>query len=99
MNAIILAFLLMQPASFTLSFEHDGLNTDSYAVSVDGVRTTIVPTCVGAGVARTCSSPLSLVLNTMHTVVVYAVGTFGEAGSIPFVCDVPKVPANPKVKK
>jgi hypothetical protein len=90
-----------QPPSaiFTLSFEHDGLNTDSYAVTVDGIRTTITPTCVGTGIARTCSSPLTLVLNIVHNVVVVAVGTFGESSSIPFVCDVPKAPVNMKVKK
>lgn len=87
------------PYTYTLSFDHDGLNTDSYAVTVDGVRATITPTCAVVGTTRTCSSPLTLTMNTVHSVTVIAVGTFGEASSIPFVCDVPKNPANPKVRK
>lgn len=95
------SFAYAQPSSytFTYSFEHDGLNTDSYAVSVDGVRVTITPTCIGTGSARTCSGPLLLVLNVTHTIIFYAVGTFGESGSIPFVSDIPKTPVNLKVKK
>ena len=88
-----------QTGTFTLSFEHDGLNTDSYAQTIDGVRTVIVPTCVVAGTTRTCSNPITLTLNVVHTVTVIAVGTFGESVSLPFVCDVPKAPVNNKVKK
>ena len=108
MKVICLTFILLFLASvasaqtsaiFTLSFDHDGLNTESYAQTVDGVRTVIVPTCVVAGTTRTCSNPITLVLNVVHTVTVIAVGTFGESTSLPFVCDVPKAPVNNKVKK
>jgi hypothetical protein len=99
---ITLLFLaLLQPPTskvFTLEFNHDGLNTSTYEVSVDSVRSLISPTCVGSGDTRLCTSPLTLTLNTNHTVSVYAVGTFGETVSLPFLCAVPKVPANPKVK-
>lgn len=103
---LALAFLFIASLSYgqttktySLEFNHDGLNTDGYEVSVDGVRTIIAPTCTGSGDTRLCTSPLTLVINTNHSVSVFAVGTFGEAGSIPFVCAVPKTPANPKVKK
>lgn len=108
MKKIYLTFILLLFASvvsaqtsavFTLSFDHDGLYTDSYAQTIDGVRTVITPTCVVTGNTRTCTNPITLVLNVVHTVTVIAVGTFGESVSIPFVCDVPKAPVNNKVKK
>lgn len=97
----LLFLALLQPPTskvFTLEFNHDGLNTSTYEVSVDGVHSLISPTCAGSGDTRLCTSPLTLVLNTNHTVLVYAVGTFGEASSLPFLCAAPKGPANLKVK-
>lgn len=100
MNFVALALVLFLQGptrTFTLEFNHDGLNTSSYDVIVDGVRSLISPTCSGTGDARHCTSPLTLVLNTNHTVSVVAVGDFGEATSIPFVCAVPRAPASPSV--
>lgn len=101
MIELLMTLILLQPPTrtYTLQFNHDGVNTDTYDVSVDGVRTTIAPTCSGTGDTRLCTNPITLTLNTRHTVLVYAVGLFGEGVSLPFICDVPKGPANPKVVK
>lgn len=108
MKKLLLVLLVLGCASvvsaqntrvFTLQFNHDGLNTDTYFVEIDGTRTIITPACTGTGDTRLCTSPVTLVLNIVHNVKVVASGTFGEASSVPFVCDVPKVPVNNRVTK
>jgi len=85
---------------YTLQFNHDGVNTESYEVVVDGTRTAITPVCTGVADARVCTSPLPLTYGVEHSVNVVAVGLFGEAsGPIPFVCTPPKVPNNQKVTR
>lgn len=71
------------PRNYTLSFEHDGVNTTGYEVLVDAVVTPVTVTCNSA-TPRVCSGPLTMTTNVSHTVIVKALGTFGEASSDPF---------------
>lgn len=86
------------PRTYTLSFQHDGVNTDSYVVTVDAGIVTVNVTCTGEGAARTCAGPLTMTQNVNHTVVVKAVGPFGEASSVPFVAAPPAAPGVVKIR-
>jgi hypothetical protein len=101
MMALVLAGMLQTPQlrTYTLTFNHDGVGTSEYAMEVDGVRQTITPTCTGEGEARLCTALVQITYNVEHSVKVFAVGDFGEAGSLPFECKLPKIPNNTKVQK
>ena len=108
LTACVLAILLLgsisaqaqSTNSYTLQFNHDGVDTDGYIATVDGVRVPITPTCTGTGAARVCTSPLTLTTSVTHTVNVIAFNVFGEATSdVPFVCKSPGKSTNVKVGK
>lgn len=108
----VVAFLLALAASFsvaralqtpgpvhtyTISFEHDGVATDRYAVLVDGVAVNVGITC--AGTPRICSGSLPMTQNVPHLVIVKAIGTFGEMASDPFSAAPPTAPRALVVKQ
>jgi hypothetical protein len=69
------------PGTVKIGFDHDGINTDGYALIVDGTRATVTPTC--AGTPRTCTIPFPALTPGTHTFVIAAFNAAGEATSTP----------------
>lgn len=78
--------------TYTFSWYHDGVGTDSYAVTVDGGTPLSVPmtACTGTGATRLCSADVTLTTSVDHTVIVQAVNIFGVNASDPFAAGPPK---------
>lgn len=80
--------------TYTFSWNHDGVGTDSYNVIVDGGTPLSVPMTACTGTvgdpARLCSAQLTLVVNVDHNVVIEAVNIFGVKASDPFSAAPPK---------
>lgn len=85
--------------AFTCYWLHNGLNTDSYAIVIDGVSSAAVATCAGTGETRTCTAPITLALNATHTLTVKAIGLMGESASLPFTIGPPEAPSGAGVRK
>lgn len=79
--------------TYTCLWNHDGLNTDSYVVLVDGQPALTISNdafrCPVAGPPRECRAELPMTTGVVHTVIVKAVNVFGEAPSDPFVTNPP----------
>lgn len=80
------------PPTIKLGWDHDGINTDGYKLSIDGTVTVITPTCV-AGTPRTCEIPFPALTPGNHTILVIAFNAAGEAASDPFLVTVFVQPA------
>jgi hypothetical protein len=78
--------------TFTFSWYHDGVGTDSYNIVVDGGAPLSVPmtACTGTGSTRLCSASVTLTTNVDHTVLIKAVNIFGTNDSDPFPAGPPK---------
>lgn len=106
----VLALFSLAPAAqpgpihtYTCQWTHDGVNTDTYEILVDGVQATTmlntVATCPAA-TPRVCTSPLPMTTNVAHTVIVQASNAFGSASSDPFAAAPPgSRPASVTIKK
>lgn len=79
------------PRTYTCSWSHDGVQTDTYTIWVDGAQSVSVPVtnCTGTAPALSCSSPLTMTTNVAHTVIVKAENAFGWADSSPFISGPP----------
>lgn len=79
------------PRTYTCSWTHDGAQTDSYAIWVDGAQavSVLVTNCTGTAPSLSCSSPLTMTTNVTHTVIVRAENAFGFAESSPFTSGPP----------
>jgi hypothetical protein len=86
--------------TYTLEFDHSGVNTTGYAVIVDnGTPVPLVsPTCTGTGASRHCVSTVTMTTGVNHSVTVSATGPFGTLVSDPFVSSPPDKPAGVVVK-
>ena len=90
------------PYTYTCSWTQDGVNVESYTILVDGtavVTGITASACTGTGAARTCTSPLTMTQNVSHTVIIRALGEFGQADSGPFSAAPPTAAAAVTVKK
>lgn len=78
--------------TYTFSWYHDGVGTDSYTVTVDAGTPLSVPmtACAGTGATRLCSADVTLTTSVDHTVIVQAVNIFGANASDPFAAGPPK---------
>lgn len=78
--------------TYTFSWYHDGVGTDSYNVIVDAGTPLVVPmtACSGTGATRLCSASVVLTTNVSHAVVIEAVNIFGVNDSDPFPAGPPK---------
>lgn len=74
----------------TLSFYHDGLYTDGYVVTVDGITVPFTATCVGTGDTRLCSGSITLTTGVQHSIVVQATNVLGTNDSAPFPAGPPR---------
>jgi hypothetical protein len=86
------------PRTYTCTWNHDGVGVEAFVVLVDGAAAPTTVTCNGAGPTRLCSTPLTMAASVPHTIIVKAVGAFGEAASDPFVAAPPSKPAGVLVK-
>jgi hypothetical protein len=83
------------PPTVKIGWDHDGVNTDGYALFVDGTRTVIVATCTGTGAARTCDTPFPAMTPGVHVLKVAAFNAAGEAESAPLTVTVFVKPGDP----
>jgi hypothetical protein len=97
---------LAQPGpvhTYTVLWDHDGVQTDSYSILVDGVVATTMlntPAICPAATPRVCSSPLDMTTNVAHVVLIRAENAFGYGQSDPFSAAPPTVrPVNVKIRK
>ena len=105
--AVVLAALVgftvvhaQSSVTYTLQWNHDGVNTNSYSVQVDtGTPVPLTYTCTGAGATRACNSTVTMTTSVSHNVIVIAVGTFGSASSAPFTAAPPTSPTGVIVVK
>ena len=70
------------PPNFRLAWDHDGINTDGYSLSIDGARTLITPVCTGTA-PRICEIPFPALTPGTHAIVIGAFNEAGEAVSAP----------------
>lgn len=83
------------PPTVKIGFDHDGVNTDGYALIVDSVRTVTVATCAGTGAARTCTMPFPAMTPGTHAVQVEAFNAAGVGISTPLSVVVFVKPGDP----
>ena len=83
------------PPTVKIGFEHDGVNTDGYALIVDSVRTVTVATCTGTGAARTCTTPFPAMTPGLHSLQVEAFNAAGVGISTPLSVTVFVKPTDP----
>lgn len=83
------------PNTLKLAWDHDGLNTDGYALTVDGVRAVVTPTCAVVNTVRTCEMPFPALTPGDHTLIVSAFNAAGEASADPLLVTVFVKPAKP----
>jgi hypothetical protein len=87
------ALLAQNQHTYTFSFYHDGINTDSYTIIVDGTAVPTTVTCTGTGATRLCSTPLTLTMDVAHTIIYQAVNIMGvKAALSPFTAAPPSTP-------
>ena len=86
-----------------LAWDHDGINTAGYALTVDGTRTDLLltPVCAVVSAVRSCEIPFPALTPGEHVLIVSAYNVAGESASDPFpvvVMVVPGKPVNIKIK-
>lgn len=90
------------PPTTTLWWDHDGVNTSGYALTVDGVRAVVDATCSVREGVRQCIIPFPALTPGNHVLIVSAFNDAGEALSDPFPVIVfvqPAKPTNIKIGK
>ena len=72
--------------TFVFFWTHDGVQTDSYLVTIDAGTPIMVPTtaCTGVMPTRICTVEAPLTMNMQHTVLVQAVNIYGVVDADPF---------------
>jgi hypothetical protein len=89
------------PPATLLSWDHDGVNTDGYALAVDGVRSVVTATCAVVASVRSCTVPFPALTPGQHTLIVSAYNVAGESAADPFLVNVvvkPLKPVNIRIK-
>lgn len=83
------------PANVKIGWDHDGFNTDGYALIVDGVRSVIVATCTGTAPVLVCTTPFPAMTPGTHTLQVEAFNAAGAGISTPLSVTVFVKPGDP----
>lgn len=81
------------PATTKLAFDHDGINTDTYKLVVDGVATDLGKLTPVSG--QTYETPFPALTPGPHSIVVQACNIAGCSASTPFPVSVVVVPTPP----
>jgi hypothetical protein len=89
------------PNTAKLAWDHDGVNTDGYALAIDGTRAVVQATCAVVATVRSCEMPFPALTPGDHVLIVSAFNAAGEAAADPFRVTVfvaPTKPTNTRIK-